>query len=436
MIDIKSLRQETVDLKGEANEILAAWGDSGEIEDETKGRLDTLQARLSTIDEMKAAYEVFRQEELGASAVAESVAEFVEDDKQLAGTPVKLPEVYANLGEQLKDIYNQGVTGAMSPKMGELHAAAEGAGEAIGSDGGFLIQPSFSSEIVRKMHDIGSLLNMVRTIPISGNELKIRTIKETDRATGSRWGAVQGYWVDEGGTITPSRPKFGRISLSLKKIVALGYATEEELEDAPAISAIFTEAFAEELLFMTEDTIFNGTGAGQPAGLLGAAATVSQAKASGQDAATVTTKNLSLMWSRLYARSKANAAWFINTDVEPELDFLTIPVGTGGLEPRFVTYGPDGILRIKGRPVITTEYNATLGTVGDIILADLNQYLMITKGGVKQDTSIHVRFTTDEMAFRATFRTDGQSLWEAPLTPFKGGSTKTTSPFVTLATRS
>ena len=46
---------------------------------------------------------------------------------------------------------------------------------------------------------------------------------------------------------------------------------------------------------------------------------------------------------------------------------------------------------------------------------------------------MHVRFTTDEMAFRATYRCDGESFWKSALTPFKG--TKTQSPYVQLASR-
>ena len=47
--------------------------------------------------------------------------------------------------------------------------------------------------------------------------------------------------------------------------------------------------------------------------------------------------------------------------------------------------------------------------------------------------SIHVRFTTDEVAFRAVYRVDGGLSWKEALTPFKG--TNTQSPVITLATR-
>jgi len=72
--------------------------------------------------------------------------------------------------------------------------------------------------------------------------------------------------------------------------------------------------------------------------------------------------------------------------------------------------------------------------VGDIILADLSQYLLAEKGPVASEQSIHVRFVYDEMALRWTYRVDGAPWWHSALTPHKGSNTQ--SPFITLATRS
>ena len=83
--------------------------------------------------------------------------------------------------------------------------------------------------------------------------------------------------------------------------------------------------------------------------------------------------------------------------------------------------------------MIETEYNSTLGTVGDIILADFGEYQMIDKGGIQSASSIHVQFVTDETVFRFVYRVDGQPKWDLPLTPFQG--TNSVSPFITLATR-
>jgi HK97 family phage major capsid protein len=108
--------------------------------------------------------------------------------------------------------------------------------------------------------------------------------------------------------------------------------------------------------------------------------------------------------------------------------------GTAALEPRFIGYDQNGVMRIKGRPVIETEFNATLGTVGDIVLMDPTAYLMWEKTGVEAATSIHVQFIYDETTFRFTYRCDGQPSISTYITPFMG--TNYLSPFVALATRS
>jgi hypothetical protein len=115
---------------------------------------------------------------------------------------------------------------------------------------------------------------------------------------------------------------------------------------------------------------------------------------------------------------------------------MTLGIGTAGV----TTYMPPGGLSGKpyatlmGAPVIETEWNPTLGTVGDIILADLSKYRLVRKGGVEQASSMHVYFSTGEQAFRAFYRVDGQPMPRAAITPYKGSAT--VSPFVALATRS
>ncbi len=187
-----------------------------------------------------------------------------------------------------------------------------------------------------------------------------------------------------------------------------------------------------------DDAIINGTGAGRPLGILAAGCLVGQTAETGQAAATVVYENIAKMWSRLFARSQQNAVWLINQNVWPELFGLNLAVGTGGsavfLPPGGLSGSPYSTL--MGRPVIPIEQCQTLGTVGDIILADFSGYILATKGGMQTDMSIHVRFIYDEEVFRFVYRADGQPVLASALTPYKGGATATQSHFVGLATRS
>jgi HK97 family phage major capsid protein len=158
---------------------------------------------------------------------------------------------------------------------------------------------------------------------------------------------------------------------------------------------------------------------------------------SGQAAATIIKKNIDKMYARCHARARLNAVWLINQDVENELANMTQDVGTGGS----AVYLPVGGLSaspfatLKGLPVIPAEHNPTVGTEGDIILANLGYYIAgIGGGGVQSASSIHVYFTSAQTAFRFLIAVDGRPALQSPITPFNG--TNTLSPFVTLATRS
>jgi len=135
------------------------------------------------------------------------------------------------------------------------------------------------------------------------------------------------------------------------------------------------------------------------------------------------------MKSRLDKRCK-NAAWFMNNDVTPQLPLMTI-----GDQPVYVANvngAPNGTL--LGLPIVISEHCATLGTANDVVLGDFSKYLLLKKGGLTSDSSIHVQFLTGEMTYRFQMRVNGQPAWSTYRTPLNGSTT--TSPFVGLAVRS
>jgi len=349
---------------------------------------------------------------------------------------------WKSFGEQLQAVMLAGTPNGVIDKRLML-GKSEGANELVGAEGGFLVSPEYSKEILTIAHDVGIVVKDCRHLNISGNRLIINAINETSRATGSRWGGIQCYWVAEGAAGTKSKPAFRQVDLRLNKLMGINYATEELLEDQTALQSITTQGFGEEFAFMIDDAVINGTGAGQPLGVLNCNAMVSQAKEDSQDADTVVAENIANMWNRMPAKNRLKAKWYIIQDVEPQLFKMAykmgtaavavfmppVGVGTGGL-----VGSPNGTL--FNRPIQTIEQCQALGEVGDILFLDLSQYLIVEKaGGLNASSSIHVRFLNDEQTFKFTYRLDGQPLWNSALTPYKGGTTVTRSPYVSLAVR-
>jgi HK97 family phage major capsid protein len=141
------------------------------------------------------------------------------------------------------------------------------------------------------------------------------------------------------------------------------------------------------------------------------------------------------MWSQMLAPSRANAVWLINQACEPQLYSMALSAGTGAVPVYMPAGGISGspYSTLFGKPVIPVEQASALGDVGDIMLADMSKYLIAEKAGIQMASSMHVKFIYDEMAFRVTYRVDGQPIMNKAITPFKGANDL--SCFVALAAR-
>ena len=345
-------------------------------------------------------------------------------------------EQFASPGEFYQAVMRAGMPGGhVDPRL--TTRAASGLSETVPSDGGFLVESAMANEILKNVWDTGMILPRVSRTTLGGNStgMKFNGLDETSRVDGSRAGGIRAYWAAEAAEKTASKPKFRQIELTLNKLIGLCYATDELLEDANALAQTITEGFRDEFDFKLTDAIINGSGAGQPLGILNSGCMVSVGKETGQAADTIVYENVNKMWSRLMAKSRPNAVWVINQDCEPQLHTMSIAVGTGGV-PVYMPAGGASATpysTLFGRPVVPIEHCATIGDTGDIMLCDFSKYKAIDKGGMQSDVSIHVRFVYDESVFRFVYRFDGQPVLSSAITPFKG--TNTLSHFVKLDAR-
>ncbi|RUU47413.1 phage major capsid protein [Mesorhizobium sp. M6A.T.Ca.TU.002.02.2.1] len=444
-MNIKVLRQKRADLVKEAQGVFdVATTENRGLTEAEAARDDAISAELTDIDAQigRAERQMERQRSIGANADANSDA----DQRDRGGRGGE--QRFATLGEQMMAVARAGnpdYRGAADSRL--IIAGPTGLSEGIAADGGFMVQTDFNNELLQNTYESGEIASRVRRIGIgpNSNGINMNGVDETSRANGSRWGGILSYWTGEAQLKTASQPKFRRIKMELDKLTGLCYATDELLQDSTALESWLRQAFADEFVFRIEDAIMNGNGSGMPLGFLNGGSTITVNKETSQVAATIVAENILKMWARMPARSRKNAVWLVNQDVEPQLYQFNIKIknvaGTenvGGIATPQVIFTPPGAngnqyATLMGRPVIPVEYAATLGTAGDIVLADLSQYLAIDKGPAQVASSIHVRFIYDETAFRFVYRFNGQPIWAAPMTPFKGSATQ--SPFIALQTR-
>jgi len=425
--DIKSLKKKGDDIEAKA---------TAENRDLTDAELSLMnEIGDATDDLMKTVATLARRDRTARALEAPEEALTIQKNK-IMEQPVN-KDRFSSLGQQMVAVVHAARPGGqVDPRL--YNATASGLNETVPSDGGFLVQQDFVAGLLEDTIKTGILAPKCRPQPISANanSIKINGVDETSRVS-SRFGGIVAYWGSEAELKTKSAPKFRKIELNLHKLIGLCYATDELLADAAALEGFIRAAFPSEFGFQIDDAIINGTGAGCPLGILNAGCLVSQAKETGQKADTIVAENVIKMSSRIFASSFLNAEWYVNQMCLPQLYTMSIAVGTGGqlvfVPPGGLSGAPYGSL--LGRPVVPIEQCAALGDVGDIILADLNGYILAQKSGIQSDVSIHVRFLYDESVFRFVLRIDGQPVRASALTPYKGGATATQSHFIALAER-
>jgi HK97 family phage major capsid protein len=384
-----------------------------------KAEAETLGARIERAQEV----------EKNALAVAgQSYGSTKAEEPEIAKDPKR---GFSALGEFAILVRSASLAGHTTDERLLIGAAAPTTfgNEATGSDGGYLVPPEFAKEIFTLSLGEDSLLPLTDSIDISGNSLVFPKDETTPWGTSS----VRAYWQAEGTAGTGTKPALGGAVLRLHKLMALVALTDELLADTNALSSYLPEKIGQSLRWKVNEAILSGTGAGQPLGAFVGGAAVVQAKDSGQAANTISLANITGMIARLIPGSFAKAVWIITPDALPSIFGLTLsnypiylPISAGAQGSPYGT--------LMGRPLLVSQHAAAFSSQGDLALMDLSFYRTIKKsGGPQQDVSMHLYFDADAIAYRTTYRIDGQPKIAAPVSQAKGSNTL--SPFIQLAAR-
>lgn len=348
--------------------------------------------------------------------------------------------VFGSLGEQLQAVatlhgFETGMATDKAANQLKAVNAAAGQNTGIGSEGGFLVQTDFSKTLRETAVETGQLASRCTHQPVGANSdgFEYMEIQDKDRSAGSTFGGLKVYRKGEVSTLTASdKAKMEPREIRLEDMYGLIYTTNRQLRDGVALQALITRGFKKQFGFKLDCEIFEGSGAGECLGFMKSPALVTVAKETDQAAATIVVQNILKMWGAMPASSRANAVWLVSqVGVEEALPQMTIGNQPVYMPPSGLSKGMYGTL--LGRPILPIEQGEAIGTKGDIVLADLAQYLLVEKGGIEAAESIHVKFLTDERAFRFIMRNNGQPMDSAPVTTYKGS--KKVSPFVALAAR-
>ena len=305
---------------------------------------------------------------------------------------------------------------------------------------GYLFPPGFAAGLHESPYNTDDLIGRCKKVPIDASQESITFtyVDDADRSGGTVRGGISAKWKAETTQMTGTVPTLRQITLRPVELYAMAYATDKSLRNSPiALGAWLTSGMQEAVKFKIGDSVVNGNGVGQLLGLLNSPDKIEVAKETSQGADTINHVNIEKMWKRMPAWMRGNAIWLGNQDCEDQFSRMARSAikndGTALESADTVAAFNEEKNTLKGRPIVYTEYNPTVGDAGDLVLWAPQHYLVATKTGQGPEMSMHLKFDYAETAFRVIFEIDGRSEFPTVHTPYKGSVTR--SAIVTLAAR-
>jgi HK97 family phage major capsid protein len=323
-----------------------------------------------------------------------------------------------------------------------------GFSERIPSEGGFLVPELLRSQVLSYMTS-AIVRPQAMVLPMASLRIGIPNLDNPSQQSGAQaLGGMTFAWTEQAATIAATAPTFGRTALEARK--AAGYlqnVPNELCEDAAGpLGDFLARTVSAGYQWFEDDSFLNGTGTGQPQGLINAPCAVGVGRAA-SDAVGLT--DIVAMFKALHPAAKQAAMtpgvlgvmWLMSATVMDQILELYLTVDPGGTAPTAQTpvalsdwfsagNGRDVGASMLGIPAVVTDHQPALGTTGDLILADIRQYVIGDRLELLIERSQNgPGFGSDTSEFRIKSRLDGR-YWIQSATTTEAG--QTVSPVVVL----
>src|SRR5690606_17102321 len=144
--------------------------------------------------------------------------------------------------------------------------------------------------------------------------------------------------------------------------------TDKLIRNAPIADSVVRQLLRQAIIAAEDVAFLTGDGNGKPVGLIGHASNVTVNR---ETADQITYGDVVAMYSRFLFGG--NPVWLASQTVLPQLMQMTDAAGQLVWQPNARDDVPGTLL---GIPVVVSNRMPTLGTKGDLVLADLGYYLI------------------------------------------------------------
>ncbi len=293
----------------------------------------------------------------------------------------------------------------------------------VGAQGGFLVPQQFSQQILQVQPQGAIFRPRATVIPAGSPPDAAITFPALDQSNARGvYSGVTVAWIAEGGAKPETEPRFREITLNPREVAAHVVVTDKLLRNTEAASSIVQTLLRRAILAAEDVAFLRGNGVGQPLGVVGHPATIQIGRTAANQIAYADVINM-------YARVKFGGplVWVASPTILPQLMSMTDAGNRLVWQPNAREGAPGTLL---GIPAILNERNPILGSQGDLMLCDLQYYLIKDGSGIFISASEHVQFLNNQTVIKAFWNVDGQPWLSTPLLLEDGVTT--VSPFVVL----
>lgn len=299
----------------------------------------------------------------------------------------------------------------------EMKASLGQGEDSTGAGGGLVAHPILGTEIWNAIDTQAIIAPKCREIKLTTpmmNGIRIPQVNApTLSAAAGLFGGVKVYCVSESAAITPSAAVYSQKDVSLSKLAAIIPATREILQDVAAFRTLVYDQLNEALAWYLDESVLINTLAVMTQGIVGATATNTVTIAG----TTPTAEELATFWISITPNARNKGEWYMSNSMFGKLLTLKTTVatvtaaGVAATIPMFMPSYQVGVPNMLfGRPInIITQAGAD-GTPATLCFLDLNDYALVTREDVIEDSNVSLYYLSDQELFRVLLRVSGAPL--------------------------
>ena len=284
--------------------------------------------------------------------------------------------------------------------------------------GGFAIPDAYSEQLLNAALISGEVFRpRCLVLPMTGPTVACPRWDVTDRSSGEIFG-LKLQWVGENSENSVQTAKIKLMNLQAHKGMIYFELSRELMQDSASFSAQISAMIPKVIAAGLDAAFIKADGVAKPLGVVNSNSVIKVTRNTGS---AILWTDIKAMWGKLHSECYANATWILSSGTIPMLLGLKDDANNAIFLPGINGSVADGVpMKLMGRPIVFCESSPTLGSIGDIVLADLGQYAIGIRQDISLETSNAAGWSRDVQSYRMSFRCDGLPIWSDKITQENG----------------